>query len=74
MKSALRAYNSCGFKVFSVMVFGDAAVQFSKGYNAGNLVAILNPKIMKDQAHDQRDQAVTFCIESEASILKIGVA
>ena len=55
MKSALRAYNSCGFKVYSIMVFGDAAVQFSKGYNVGNLVALLNPKIMKDKAQDQRD-------------------
>lgn len=48
LKSAMKAYNSSGYKAFSIFVFGEAATAISRSFQAGSVVALLNPKLMKE--------------------------
>ena len=47
-KTALKAYNSSGYKSFSIFVFGETATYVSKSLQAGSVIALLNPKVMKE--------------------------
>jgi hypothetical protein len=44
----LKAYNSSGYKSFSIFVFGETATYVSKSLQAGSVIALLNPKVMKE--------------------------
>ena len=60
-------YNTSGYKVFTVFIFGEASVAFSKSVQCGTVIGLLNPKVMPKKPDDP--QGISFCVDSEASIL-----
>lgn len=67
-RHCLRAFNQFGYKVHSFMVFGDAAVALIK-LAVGSVVAILNPKALKEPS---KNEGLSFSIEAETAVLPIG--
>lgn len=54
------------------MAFQEVAVPISK-LSVGTVIGVLNPRIMKQQAgFESKDNAITFSIELEGQIFKIG--
>jgi hypothetical protein len=45
-KTHMKQFNSNGYRVVSLMVFGDQASACNKRCQPGSVIAVLNPKIM----------------------------
>ncbi len=67
-----KQFNSNGYKTLKIMAFQEAATPISK-ITVGTVVGILNPKIMKFQSGvENKDNAITFSIDLELQVFKIG--
>ena len=89
-KLAMKNFNAEGYKTLSFLAFGEQlTLPFSK-IHCGTVVAILNPRLMKQQQKQPQTQQVkgpldavvtrtpepdtSFSIECEEALIKIGVA
>jgi len=77
-KQAFKSFTRNGYKSLSFMAFGDTAMSVQK-ITCGTVIGVLNPRLMQDSqavgAKSQKDSnALSFVIESDNAILKIGYA
>ena len=71
LKFALKAFGSDGYKSLSVMAFGDCALP-SKSIPSGTVIAVLNPRLMPPSSNAEKQQGLTFCIDTSDAIVQIG--
>ena len=72
LRMSEKQFNSNGYKTLKIMAFQEVATPISK-LTIGTVVGVLNPRVMKQQAGvDSKDNAITFSIELEAQVFKIG--
>lgn len=64
----MRQFNNNGYRVVTIIVFGDQATACSKKCQPGAVLAVLNPKVLAPKP----DQAQGFSIESETNLVPIG--
>ena len=67
MKLLEKSFNSNGYKTLKLMAFGEPATFVAK-LSIGTVIGLLNPKPMKSTP----EQGITFCIDLEAQVFKIG--
>lgn len=74
-KTALRAFNSDGYKAVTLMAFGESALA-AKKIPSGTVVAVLTPRLLQSNPNpgEQRknEGGLTFCVDSPDALISIG--
>mmetsp|Transcript_18862 Transcript_18862/g.25582 ORF Transcript_18862/g.25582 Transcript_18862/m.25582 type:complete len:173 (+) Transcript_18862:619-1137(+) len=70
-KQAMRSFNSDGYKTFSLMAFNESALP-AKNLPSGTVIAILNPRLLPANTSSEKQQGVTFAMDTIDAVVEIG--